>query len=106
MKEEETIGEFNARLCDIANEAFALGERFSEEKLVRKTLRSLPKRFAYKVTAIEEAKDIQKMKLGELIGSLKTFEMNLEEERGEKKEKGVALQVEENEYVYIKMMMI
>ena len=52
MKEDESIGEFNARLCDIANEAFALGERFSEEKLVRKTFRSLPRRFAYKVTAI------------------------------------------------------
>ena len=100
MKEEETIGEFNARLCDIANEAFALGERFSEEKLVRKTLRSLPRRFACKVTAIEEAKDIQKMKLEELIGSLRTFEMNLDEEKGEKKEKGMALQAEENEYVY------
>ena len=29
MKEEESIGEFNSCLCDIANEAFALGERFS-----------------------------------------------------------------------------
>ena len=78
MEEEETITEFNARLCDIANEAFALGEKISEEKLVRKALRSLPKRFAYKVTAIEEAKNVQKMKLEELIGSLRTFEMNLQ----------------------------
>ena len=90
MGEEESISEFNARLCDIANEAFALGEKFSDEKLVRKTLRSLPKRFAYKVTAIEEAKDVRKMKLEELIGSLRTFEMNLEEEKGDKKSKGIA----------------
>ncbi|MDD0213341.1 hypothetical protein PSY81_23325, partial [Shigella flexneri] len=85
--------EFNARLCDIANEAFALGEKFSDEKLVRKTLRSLPKRFAYKVTAIEEAKDVRKMKLEELIGSLRTFEMNLDEEKGDKKSTGIAFQV-------------
>ncbi|KAH6815352.1 hypothetical protein C2S51_020172 [Perilla frutescens var. frutescens] len=39
------------------NESFALGDAISEEKLVRKFLRSLPKRFAYKVTAIEEAKE-------------------------------------------------
>ena len=58
MKEEESIIDFNSRLCDIANEAFALGEKFSEEKLIRKMLRSLPKRFAYKVTTIEKAKDI------------------------------------------------
>ena len=87
MKEEETIGEFDSRLCDIANEAFALGERFSEEKLVRKTLRSLPRRFTYKVTTVEEANDILKMKFEELIGSLRTFKMNLGVERGEMKEK-------------------
>ena len=98
IKEEESIGEFNARLYNIVNKAFTLGERFSEEKLMRKTLRSLP-RFAYKVTAIEEANDIQKMKLEESIGSLRTFEMNLEEERSDKKEKGIALQVEESESI-------
>ena len=58
MKEDESIGVFNARLCDIANEAFALGERFSEDNLITKSLRSLPRRFTYTVTAIEEAKDI------------------------------------------------
>ena len=80
MQESEMISEFNSKLCDIANEAFTLGEKILEEKLVRKALRSLPQRFAYKVTAIEEAKDIQEMKLDEL-GSLHTFEMNLNEEK-------------------------
>ena len=94
IKEEESITEFNARLCDIANEAFALRGKYSEEKLVRKALRSLPKIFAYKVTAIEEAKDVQTMKLEELMGFLRTFEMNLEERKGEKKAKGIAFQVE------------
>ena len=97
MKEDESISQFNSRLCDIANEAFALGEKYSEEKLVRKTLRSLPKRFAYKVTAIEEAKDVQNMKLEELMGSLRTFEMNLDEEKGDKKSKGIAFQAENRE---------
>ena len=36
MLESETIAEFNAKVCDIANEAFALGEKYSETKLVRK----------------------------------------------------------------------
>ncbi|MCI38998.1 gag-pol polyprotein, partial [Trifolium medium] len=58
MEEEENILEFNARLRDIANTSFALGEKMSEEKLVRKILRSLPKRFDMKVTAIEEAQDL------------------------------------------------
>ena len=92
MLEYETISDFNSKLCDIANEAFALGEKISEKKLVRKVLRSLPRRFAYKVTAIEEAKDIQTMKLDELMGSLRTFEMNLDENKGGKKEKSIAFQ--------------
>ena len=61
----------------------------SEEKLVRKILRSLPKRFAMKVTAIEEAQDICNMKVDELIGSLQTFEMGLCE-NVEKKNKSIA----------------
>lgn len=50
---------------------------------MRKALRSLPRRFAYKVTAIEEAKDMWSMKLDLLMGSLCTFEMNLNEEKKE-----------------------
>lgn len=91
MTEDETISEFNSRLCDLSNESFALGEKMSEEKLVRKVLRSLPKRFIYKVTAIEEAKDISTMKLEELMGSLRTFEMNDEHHNPEPKTHGIAL---------------
>lgn len=55
-------------------------------------LRSLPKRFDYKVTAIEEAKDISSMKLDELIGSLRTFEMRLKDSGTTSKE--IAFSVE------------
>ena len=56
MKDEKSISEFNARLCNVANESFALGEKFNEEKLFRKAFRCLSKRFAYKVTVIEEGR--------------------------------------------------
>ena len=75
MMENETISDFNSKLCDIANEAFALGEKYSDIKLVRKTLRSLPERFAYKVIAIEKARDLNTMSLKKLMGSLQTFEL-------------------------------
>src|ERR1043165_211005 len=61
----------------------------SEEKLVRKILRSLPKRFAMKVTAIEEAQDTCSLKVDELIGSLQTFEMGISD-NVEKKNKSIA----------------
>ncbi|XP_057418719.1 agamous-like MADS-box protein AGL19 [Lotus japonicus] len=79
MKEDETVSEFHMRVRDMANASFALGEQMSEEKLVRKILRSLPKRLDMKVTTIEEAEDIGNIKVDELIGSLQTFEMSLNE---------------------------
>lgn len=48
-------------------------------KLVWKVLRSLPSRLNMKITTIEEANDLSKMKLDELFGSLRTFELNLGE---------------------------
>lgn len=61
----------------------------SEEKLARKILRSLRKRFEMKVTAIEEARDLSRIKVDELIGSLQTFEMSINE-WSEKKNKGIS----------------
>ncbi|KAK2444948.1 putative mitochondrial protein [Trifolium repens] len=89
MKEEESIQDFHMSLVDIANAFEALGEKVSDEKLSRKMLRSLPKRFDMKVTAIEEAQDIANMKIDELVGSLQTFELTINE-RGDKKSKSVA----------------
>lgn len=40
MNNDESIAEFNVYLLNIANESFALGEKISEERLVRKVLRS------------------------------------------------------------------
>ena len=91
MLENETINDFNSKLCDIANEAFALGENYSDTKLVKKTLRSLLERFAYKVAAIEKACDIPNMRLNELMDSLQTSELNL---KLNKKEKSIAFQAE------------
>jgi hypothetical protein len=67
MDEYETILEFNARLRDIENTYFALGEKTSEEKPARKILRSLPKGFDMKVTTIEEAQDLSSIKVDELL---------------------------------------
>ena len=58
MEEDELFDEFYAKLKDIVNSAFNLGETILEPKIVRKVLRSLPERFHAKITAIEESKDI------------------------------------------------
>lgn len=95
MLKNETIGECYARLCDTSNQTFSFGKQYSNSKLVRKVLRSLLERFAIKVIAIDEAKDSDNMKINELIGSLQTFKISLDELRRctSKGEKSIALQV-------------
>ena len=60
MEEDESFDEFYAKLKDMVNSAFNLGETIHEPKIVRKVLISLPKRFHAKITTIEESKDIDK----------------------------------------------
>jgi hypothetical protein len=52
----------------------SLGKQISDVKLIRKILRFLPKSFKIKVTTIEESKDLEEMKIEELVGSLQTYE--------------------------------
>ena len=77
MDDHETFGEFHAKLMDIVNSSFNLSEPISNSKVVRKILRSLPNRFRAKVTAIKESKDMDSLKIDELVSSLQTFEMTL-----------------------------
>ena len=58
MEEDESFDEFYAKLKDIVNSVFNLGETIPESKIVRKVLKSLPERFHVKIMAIEESKDI------------------------------------------------
>ena len=58
MEEDESFDELYAKLMDIVNFAFNLGETIPEPKIVRKVLRFLPKIFHAKITTIEESKDI------------------------------------------------
>ena len=54
MEEDESFDEFYAKLKDIVNLTFNLGETIPEPKILRKVLRSLPERFHAKIMAIEE----------------------------------------------------
>ena len=67
---------------------FNLGEKTEESKVVRKIFRSLPESFRAKVTAIEERKDLDDIKVQELVGSLQTYELSLP---SQKKSKSLAL---------------
>ena len=98
MEEDETFDDFYAKLKDIVNCAFNLGECIAESKIVRKVLRSLPERFHAKITAIEEAKDIDQIPLTELVGNLQTYEMGLGLMEKGGKSKNLALKGIEEEF--------
>ena len=82
------------RFTDIVNGLETLGKTHKESEKVMKILRSLPSKWHTKVTAIQEAKDLIKLPMEELIGSLMTYEINLAkklQEGEEKKKKIIAL---------------
>ncbi|GKV01708.1 hypothetical protein SLEP1_g14250 [Rubroshorea leprosula] len=72
----------------------ALGKVYPPQEVVRKVLRSLPKSWEAKKTAIEESKDLNTLKLEDLIGKLMTYEIEVQGDGGveivEKKKKDVA----------------
>ena len=97
MEEDESFDEFYAKLKDIVNLAFNLWETIPEPKIVRKVLKSLPKRFHAKITAIEESKDIDEILLIELVGNLQTYELGLTRIGKMGKGKSMALKAKSSE---------
>ena len=77
MGEDESFDSFYGKLNEIVIAKLNLGEKIEDAKVVRKILRSLPKSFQAKVIAIEESKDLDEIKIQELIGSLQTYELGL-----------------------------
>jgi hypothetical protein len=54
-----------------------LGRKVFDAKLIKKILRYFRERFKIKVTTIEEIKDLDNMKIEELVGSFQTYEFFL-----------------------------
>ena len=88
VSEDESFDSFYSKLNEVVVSKFNLGEKMEEFKIVRKILRSLPESFRDKVTTIEESKDLDDIKVQELIGSLQTYELSLPNQR---KSKSLAL---------------
>ena len=88
MSEDESFDSFYSNLNEVVVSKFNLGEKMEDSKIVRKILRSLPKSFHAKVIAIEESKDLDDIKVQELIGSFQTYELSLPNQR---KSKSLAL---------------
>ena len=77
MSEDESFDSFYGKLNEVVIGKFNLGEKMEDSKIVRKILWSLLESFREKVIVIEESKDLDDIKVQELIGSLQTYELSL-----------------------------
>ena len=87
MDDRENVMDMYTRFTHITNELKSLGKTFTTEELVRKILRILPRSWEAKVTAIQEAKDMNKITLDELIGNLQTYELRRTSQHKEEQKK-------------------
>ena len=69
--------EFYAKLNDIVNSAYNLGEIYDQPKIVRKILISFTENFRPKVTTITESKDVDSIPVDELVESFQSYELDL-----------------------------
>ena len=83
MKHDESITKIFAHFMDIINNLKSLGKSYSNSNLVRKILKPLPRTWEAKVTAIQEAKDLNILFLEELLGSLMTHELSMKQHQEE-----------------------
>jgi len=102
MKEFEPIQEMMTRFTIITNELKSLGNVVTSEELVSNVLRILPASWESKVTTIQEAKELDKISLDELVGNLKTHEIRKIELRTEepKRDKALVLKAYEEDESY------
>jgi hypothetical protein len=75
MDEKEYISTYFLRFDEVVNAIRGLGEDINESLVVRKVLRSFLLKYDAKVSAIEETRDLTKMEMVELHGSLIAYEM-------------------------------
>lgn len=93
MQEAETVANYFNRLQLLVNSMKACNEVLSNQQIVEKILRTLTQKFDYIVVAIEETRDLSKMKVEELLNSLEAHEHRLLE-RGNTRQQEQALQAQ------------
>ena len=63
ISEDESFDSFYGKLNEMVIGKFNLGEKTEDYKIVRKILHFLPESFHAKVTAIEDSKDLDEIKI-------------------------------------------
>ena len=84
MKDSDTIDTFSGKLSEISSKSSSLGEIIEEPKLVKKFLKSLPrKKYIHIVAALEQVLDLNTTSFEDIVGRLKAYEERICEEEDE-----------------------
>ena len=81
MKETNDIDSFMNRVMSVVNQLKIYGEDIKDRIVIEKVLRSLSTKFDVVVTSIEEVKDLEKMTVDELMGSLLSHEARIDKNK-------------------------
>ncbi|XP_004490418.1 uncharacterized protein [Cicer arietinum] len=79
MEEDEVVADYFNRVQVVVNQMRTNGESLTEVVIIEKILRTLTQRYDYIVGAIEESKDLNKMKVEDLQDSLEAHELRVRE---------------------------
>lgn len=74
MKESETVKDHSSRIIEVVNQMQTNGETILDQKIVKKVLISLPKKYDSIIATIEESKDLATLSIEQLMGSLQSHE--------------------------------
>src|ERR1044072_6472190 len=91
MEEEESVETMFSRFQMLVAGLRVLDKGYSTSDHVKKIIKSLPAKWRPMVTALKMAKDLNKISLEELISSLRSHELELQEDEPQRKIKSVAL---------------
>ncbi|KAK5786864.1 hypothetical protein PVK06_041510 [Gossypium arboreum] len=86
MKKSETIKQYSDKIMATVNSIRLLGEDFSESRVVEKVITTLPERFEFNISSLEDSRDLTTISLSELVNSLYALEQrraNRQEEHPE-----------------------
>jgi hypothetical protein len=86
MEPNETVTQFVNRLTVLTNQMKSCGEAVTDSLKVEKVITGLTPKFDSLVAAIEQSKDLDTLKLEQLIGSLEAHELKLKNRDGVKKD--------------------
>lgn len=81
MKDQGTVDEFSSTLSGYASKAASLGSVINENKLVKKFLNGLPRKFIFIVASIEQMVDLNTINFDDVVGRLKAYEERIKNEK-------------------------